>query len=65
MHMPINVKPYVHRIGRTARAGKSGRAISLIGEDDRKLLKLIYKQNKGKSLKVRNVAPGKLFIFGF
>ncbi|CAD5206484.1 unnamed protein product [Bursaphelenchus okinawaensis] len=55
MHMPMSIKPYVHRVGRTARAGKSGRSISLIGEDDRKLLKLIYKQNKGKSLKIRNI----------
>ncbi|CAD5209313.1 unnamed protein product [Bursaphelenchus xylophilus] len=55
MHMPISIKPYVHRVGRTARAGKSGRSISLVGEDDRKLMKMIYKQNKGNSLKIRNI----------
>lgn len=27
--MPQNIEDYIHRIGRTARAGKSGTAISL------------------------------------
>ena len=28
--IPSNAKEYVHRVGRTARAGKSGKAISLV-----------------------------------
>lgn len=28
--MPLNVKDYIHRVGRTARAGKSGRAINFV-----------------------------------
>lgn len=32
--LPQNPEDYVHRIGRTARAGKSGMAISLASEDD-------------------------------
>jgi ATP-dependent RNA helicase RhlB len=32
--LPQNPEDYVHRIGRTARAGKSGLAISLASEDD-------------------------------
>ena len=32
--IPQNPEDYVHRIGRTARAGKSGLAISLSSEDD-------------------------------
>ena len=32
--MPENVEEYVHRIGRTARMGKRGTAISFIGEWD-------------------------------
>jgi len=39
MHMPSTLKQYIHRVGRTARAGKAGRSISLIGEEDRKLMK--------------------------
>ncbi|MCH8115267.1 MAG: C-terminal helicase domain-containing protein, partial [Chloroflexi bacterium] len=32
--MPENVEEYVHRIGRTARMGKRGTAISFVGEWD-------------------------------
>jgi ATP-dependent RNA helicase SrmB len=32
--MPGNIEEYVHRIGRTARMGKRGTAISFIGEWD-------------------------------
>jgi superfamily II DNA/RNA helicase len=28
--IPLNAKDYVHRVGRTARAGKVGRAITLL-----------------------------------
>ena len=39
--LPDVPEAYVHRIGRTARAGASGRAISLCGEDERGLLRQI------------------------
>ena len=42
---------YVHRIGRTARAGKSGQAISLCAHDERRLLRDIEKVT-GKTLRV-------------
>lgn len=32
--LPQDSKTYVHRVGRTARAGKSGRAISLVSQYD-------------------------------
>ncbi|KAM3171954.1 hypothetical protein ACTXT7_015545 [Hymenolepis weldensis] len=41
--LPKDIKSYVHRVGRTARASNSGRAVSLAGEEDRKLLKEIVK----------------------
>jgi ATP-dependent RNA helicase DDX27 len=41
--MPIAYQPYVHRIGRTARGTSSGCAVSLVTEDDRKLMKTIIK----------------------
>ncbi|XP_043088022.1 probable ATP-dependent RNA helicase DDX27 [Puntigrus tetrazona] len=44
--MPNTVKHYVHRVGRTARAGKVGRSVSLVGETERKMLKEIVKQAK-------------------
>lgn len=56
--MPNDLKAYVHRVGRTARAGKVGRSISLVGEHERKLLKEIFKQNKSNTLKIRVISPG-------
>ena len=32
--LPRNTANYIHRVGRTARAGRRGRAISLVGEAD-------------------------------
>ncbi|KAK6729437.1 hypothetical protein RB195_006471 [Necator americanus] len=57
MHMPKTIKQYIHRVGRTARAGRVGRSISLVGEDERKLLKEIISTNPDRSLKQRQVAP--------
>ena len=37
--LPNVAEDYVHRIGRTGRAGSSGKALSLVGPDERKLLK--------------------------
>lgn len=56
--MPNALKPYVHRVGRTARAGRAGRSISLVGEHERKLLKEIFKQNQASALKIRAVPAG-------
>ncbi|XP_078411565.1 putative ATP-dependent RNA helicase DDX27 [Cetorhinus maximus] len=44
--MPNTVKHYVHRVGRTARAGRRGRSVSLVGEMERKMLKEIVKKAK-------------------
>lgn len=41
--LPGNIQSYVHRVGRTARAEGTGRAVSLIGEKDRKMLKEVLK----------------------
>uniref|UniRef100_A0A0N5AAM4 ATP-dependent RNA helicase DDX27 n=1 Tax=Syphacia muris TaxID=451379 RepID=A0A0N5AAM4_9BILA len=53
MHMPMTYKQYVHRVGRTARAHRAGRSISLVGENERKILKEIIAANQGKSMKQR------------
>ena len=46
--VPYNAEDYVHRIGRTGRAGASGLAITLVSRDDTRLVadieKLIHKQ---------------------
>ncbi|TFY69741.1 hypothetical protein EVJ58_g218 [Rhodofomes roseus] len=41
--MPSQLAQYLHRVGRTARAGKKGRSVSLVGESDRKMLKAAIK----------------------
>jgi ATP-dependent RNA helicase DDX47/RRP3 len=39
--IPMNSKDYVHRVGRTARAGRSGRAISVVTQYDVELFQKI------------------------
>ena len=39
--VPFNPEDYVHRIGRTGRAGKLGRAITIAAPDDAKLLSAV------------------------
>ncbi|GAB1268995.1 ATP-dependent RNA helicase RhlE [Aurantivibrio infirmus] len=39
--LPMVAEDYIHRIGRTGRAGNSGEAISLVCSDERKLLNAI------------------------
>ncbi|TVU19381.1 hypothetical protein EJB05_35526 [Eragrostis curvula] len=41
---PLNSKDYVHRVGRTARAGESGRAISLVNQYEAPWFKLVEGQ---------------------
>lgn len=38
---PLTVKSYVHRVGRTARGGKSGMALSLCAPSEEKLLEQV------------------------
>ncbi|KAL3318492.1 putative ATP-dependent RNA helicase ddx27 [Cichlidogyrus casuarinus] len=54
--LPPTMKQYVHRVGRTARAAASGRAVSLAGETDRRLLKEIVRETK-YPVKSRTVPP--------
>src|SRR5699024_11752731 len=43
--LPHVAEDYVHRIGRTGRAGHTGQALSLVGTDERILIKAIEKLN--------------------
>ncbi|PJF16861.1 hypothetical protein PSACC_03334 [Paramicrosporidium saccamoebae] len=55
--MPANYKLYLHRVGRTARAGLEGCSITLVGEGaDRKLLKMVIK-NSTVPVKHRLIPP--------
>jgi ATP-dependent RNA helicase DDX47/RRP3 len=41
--VPANSKDYVHRVGRTARAGRSGRALTLVTQYDVELYQRVEK----------------------
>jgi ATP-dependent RNA helicase DDX27 len=43
---------YLHRVGRTARAGRSGRACTLAAEPDRKVVKAAVKMGKAQGAKI-------------
>jgi len=40
--MPTNIEDYVHRIGRTGRAGNTGVAISFVNEGNKPIIKDLY-----------------------
>jgi superfamily II DNA/RNA helicase len=59
--LPYNAEDYVHRIGRTGRAGASGDAISLYSDKDARLLQDIEKLIKHKiaRLELAGFEPGR------
>jgi ATP-dependent RNA helicase DeaD len=52
--LPDSVENYIHRIGRTGRAGKEGTAISLIHSMDRRKLQMIERRVR-QSLQICNI----------
>lgn len=54
--MPITLEHYIHRVGRTARAGRAGISVSLAGEQERKIVKEIIK-NAVNPVKNRIIPP--------
>lgn len=56
---PRDLTSYVHRVGRTARAGREGYAVTFVTDNDRSLLKAIAKR-AGSKLKSRIVAERSL-----
>jgi ATP-dependent RNA helicase DDX27 len=55
--MPGQLAQYLHRVGRTARAGKKGRSVTLVGEADRKMLKGAIKHSGGEDKVRHRVVP--------
>lgn len=49
--MPSQIETYVHRCGRTARAGRGGKSCTLIGEGRRNLMKEVIKDAEEKRRK--------------
>ncbi|KAJ3430058.1 atp-dependent RNA helicase rhle [Anaeramoeba flamelloides] len=58
---PSTIVQYVHRVGRTARAGSNGRAITLMRSEDKPMIKTIAK-NAHKNLK-RRIVPEEVVDF--
>ena len=56
MELPLETESYVHRIGRTARAGESGIAISFVASDERGLLRAVERFIK-KSIPIDRDQP--------
>ncbi|KAG7105254.1 ATP-dependent RNA helicase DRS1 like protein [Verticillium longisporum] len=49
---PQKLEIYVHRVGRTARAGRAGVAVTLAAEPDRKVVKAAVKAGKAQGAKI-------------
>ncbi|KAK4231547.1 putative ATP-dependent RNA helicase drs-1 [Podospora fimiseda] len=49
---PQTQEIYVHRVGRTARAGRSGVAVTLAAEPDRKVVKSVVRAGKAQGAKI-------------
>ncbi|CAA7261381.1 unnamed protein product [Cyclocybe aegerita] len=58
--MPSQPAQYLHRVGRTARAGKKGRSVSLVGEADRKMLKAAIKHSSGEDQVRHRIVPSEV-----
>ncbi|KOS18467.1 ATP-dependent RNA helicase DRS1 [Escovopsis weberi] len=49
---PQSAEIYIHRVGRTARAGRTGTALTLAAEPDRKVVKAAVKAGKAQGAKI-------------
>ena len=58
--VPQNLDDYIHRIGRTARAGKKGFAFTLVSDDEISRFKNIKKQNNVKITEKDAPTPGEV-----
>ena len=55
--MPATMQQYVHRVGRTARAGRAGRSISMAGETERTMIREISRRSL-RPVEIRTVPQG-------
>ncbi|MDA3845288.1 MAG: DEAD/DEAH box helicase [Vallitaleaceae bacterium] len=62
MDIPGDLNEYIHRVGRTGRAGEKGTAISIITDNEKQFLKKIEKIN-GITIEPRELQEGHLVAF--
>jgi superfamily II DNA/RNA helicase len=63
LDVPTLSKAYLHRVGRTARAGATGTAVSLVTETEARLIRR-YEQDLGISLRSIRVVNGEITASG-
>jgi superfamily II DNA/RNA helicase len=61
LDVPTRAKAYLHRVGRTARAGAKGTAVSLVTETEARLIRR-YEQELGISLQSIRVLNGEITV---
>ncbi|KAF0304596.1 putative ATP-dependent RNA helicase DDX27 [Amphibalanus amphitrite] len=59
--MPATMQQYVHRVGRTARAGRAGRSVSMAGETERAMIREISRRSL-RPVEIRTV-PQDISLF--
>lgn len=60
LDLPSDSKDYLHRVGRTGRAGKSGTAISIVTEKEISLIKK-YERDFNIKISIKYMSRGKIF----
>jgi ATP-dependent RNA helicase RhlE len=56
---PLGLEDYIHRCGRTGRAGKTGRALSLVAPTEQRLFAVVQAHLQGKDVSSLPQAPGR------
>jgi superfamily II DNA/RNA helicase len=57
-HLPQQIENYLHRVGRTARAGRKGIVINFVTERDEKLMKKVDGLNSKRTASARLESSG-------